>query len=88
MEDTKVIRFTRSKDGRLNGCFVAAKIDGQVRMAYSKCHRNDKFDKEKAKQIALGRLTNIKVDYSATIPTSLHGQLESFINQCNRCFKQ
>jgi hypothetical protein len=88
METKGIIkRYTRNRKGQLNGCLVAGVVDGKVRIGYSKCHRNDVFDKKMARELATARMLKTEKDYTTTLPASMIEDLKRFTDRCSRYFK-
>lgn len=88
MTEAQITRYTvDERNGERNGCLVASKIDGKVRVGYSKCHRADEFDKHLARRMATGRMNNLDTDYSQEIPASMYKEFVRFTKRCNKYFK-
>ena len=87
MTEAQIIRYTRNRKGERNGCLVASKIGGVVRIGYSKCHNADEFDKHLGKRMAEGRMNNTNVDYTQEIPASMYEEFVRFTNRCSKFFK-
>lgn len=83
----QIIRYTRNENGERNGCLVAGKVDGKVRIGYSLCHRNDKFDKSVARNIAEARMEKTQKDYTTTLPPSMIEEFKRFTVRCGKYFK-
>jgi hypothetical protein len=64
-----LVRFIRNKNGQRVGAVVAICEDGVVKTGWSKCNTKlDKFDREMALKIAVGRANNIgKKTHSAIV---------------------
>ena len=85
--ENSIIRYTRNRQGQLNGCLVAGVVNGKVQIGYSKCHRNDVFDKKRAKDLAVARMAKADKDYTTTMPSSMVEDLKRFTDRCSRYFK-
>jgi hypothetical protein len=83
----QLIQYTRKKNGQLNGCLVAAKIDGEVRIGFSKCCKTDVFNKQFAKELAVKRMNKVDRDYIAALPPSMLDDLKRFESRIQRCYK-
>ena len=58
-----VIKYLRDNKGNPRGVIVAVRLtNGKVSVHYSYCNKKDKFTKEMALKIALGRAYTIKTD--------------------------
>ena len=81
----KYIVRNRNKQKQKVGCLVGVCVDGVVHVGYSLCHPEDVFDKNRAKQIALGRA--MKTGWKQ-YPASLKTDVEFFYKRCWRYFKE
>jgi hypothetical protein len=79
-----IIQYVKRKNQPI-GCFVAVRRDdGEIVIGWSLCRKGDRFNKQLAKNIALGRCMN--GSYSA-LPFSLFHQMMDFISRAERYFK-
>lgn len=76
----------KRRNGKLEkvGLLVAVEAGGFVRIGFSLCSKEDKFDKAKAEVIAVGRAYS---DKSHDCPPSILGDAEAFAKRCVRYFK-
>jgi len=52
----RLTRYIRDEKGTPNGCMVAAKIGGIVRIGMSKCCKSDTFSKARGRELATARM--------------------------------
>lgn len=81
----RIIKYN-SKGGKRVGVFVADKIDDKISIGFSLCAKADKFDEEKAMQIAISRMQN--TDKLLNVPCSIYADYEIFRLKCVKYFKQ
>lgn len=85
-----LIQYIRKGHNRPVGCLVAVKReDGEVVIAYSLCRKGDKFSKNLAKKIALGRAESWSEQehLKDILPRSLYSSMSDFTKRAERYFK-
>ena len=89
MQEAHLIRYTRKqKTGQLNGCLVAAKIGGIVKVGYSKCCNTDVFSKKFAKELAIARMNKCSNRHIlGNIPKSMIAEFNHFQTRMKKYFK-
>jgi len=88
MKEAQLIRYTRKSNGQLNGCLVAAKIDGVIHVGFSKCRKTDVFKKAFAKALATRRMQKYsQTDIQSRIPITMANDLERFEARLQRYYK-
>ena len=88
MQEAQIIRYTRKKNGQLNGCLVAAKIGNEIRIGFSKCCSTDVFKKSRAKELAEGRMNkHTVIDIRKRIPASMAEDLGQFEGRILKYYK-
>ena len=66
------------------GLVVAEKLDGVIHLGWSKCSSHDKFDLERAREIAYGRLIT---GTNMALPASFKHFMPDFILRCKKYYK-
>ncbi len=87
MNELKQRLLKYGKDGKLkqHGYFYAIKHnDGIVKVGFSLCCKNDKFDKIVAIDLAMSRALS---PISYEVPSSIELDVDKFISRCQRYFK-
>jgi len=79
-----LIKYVRKGGNRKKGVLVAVQVDGKINFGWSLCHRRDKFNKDKGKQIAIGRAVCGK---KVKIPESLKYDMDAFVARATRYYK-
>jgi hypothetical protein len=85
-----LIQYIRKGHNRPVGCLVAVKRkDGEVVISYSLCRKGDRFSKDLAKKIALGRAHSWSEQEHRkdTLPSSLGSSMSDFTKRAERYFK-
>jgi hypothetical protein len=82
-----LIHYLRDKKGNPRGVLVAVKLpDGEVSVHYSYCRKNDRFTKDMALQIAIGRaMTN--TNNFGSVPQQVLRELQKFNDRIMRYYK-
>ena len=76
-----VIKYLRDNKGNPRGVIVAVRLtNGKVSVHYSYCNKKDKFTKEMALKIALGRAYTTKTDDLdfSKIPHQVNREISAF----------
>lgn len=75
-----IIQYVRKNDGTPYGVIVAVRRpDGEVSVDFSLCNtKKDKFSKERALEIALGRAMTAKDECDRILPRSLYREMKKF----------
>lgn len=79
-----VIQYIRDKNNNPRGVLVAVKHENGFRIGYSLCNKKDRFNKNMALKIALGRANAMS---DGPIPHPVDRMLEEFTNRCKRYYK-
>lgn len=76
------------KSGRLKGLLLAKREkDGTYTIGWSMCHRNDRFNKETALNIAWNRADK-KTDLAMfKLPHAVQHNFQEFVDRCEKYFK-
>jgi hypothetical protein len=82
-----VIRYLRDKNRVPYGVLVAVKHRSGYLMGYSQCKRGDKFSKEMALRIAVGRAMENSWPASHMLPREVYRAMGDFITRCNKYYK-
>lgn len=81
-----VIQYLRNKKGVPYGVLVAVKNpDSRYRVGYSVCNRKDRFSKQRALEIAIGR-AEVCSDLGPT-PHDVAKNLGNFKDRCDKYYK-
>jgi hypothetical protein len=88
MKDTTLTQFVRDRNGQPRGLVVATVIDDAIRLGWSYTHikAGDRFNKEKAYNIAFGRAENGWGD-SVTMPHRVSKVFNKMLDRATRYFK-
>lgn len=78
-----VIQYVRDKKKIPYGVVVAIKSDNGFRIGYSLCSKKDRFSKDMALKIALGRV----MGESTHIPHSVRKMIPAFTDRCKKYYK-
>lgn len=81
-----VIQYVRDKKGVPYGVVVAVKVDDGYRLGYSLCNKKDRFSKDMALKIALGR-AEIKTDDVRVLPHPVARMVASFTDRCKKYYR-
>lgn len=99
-ENKMIVQYIKDKKGKL-GCLVGlSNAHGEYSIGWSKFNRSEeigKFDKEKAKEIAIGRALNNtdmfilhtwhgESEYMSNFPASFANDINDFMERCERYF--
>lgn len=86
-----LISYSRKKNGEPMGVLVAVPMNshGGFNIGYSQCRKTDKFNKSLGLKIAIGR-AEFDTDYRSldNIPHNLRKMLPSFVQRCERYYKE
>lgn len=87
-----LIQYLRKKNGLPYGVLVAVRRDdGEVSVDFSLCNTNkDRFTKERALEIAIGRAMSSKRDDGSghrTLPHSLYREMAKFNERASKYYK-
>lgn len=83
-----VIQYVRDKKGVPYGVVVAVKVDDGYRLGYSLCNKKDRFSKDMALKIALGRaLWSLDPFGMNDIPHPVKKMLPTFSNRCKKYYR-
>ena len=83
----EIRQYIRNKDRSPKGVFIAVRDSNMkdvVSIGWSLCHKNDKYDKARAEQIAYNRALKYS---TVAIPQSICMELDNFVSRCERYFK-
>jgi len=83
----------RNKQKQKVGCLVGICEDGEIGIGWSLCGPEDKFDKHRAKQMAIGRASKFYPLYNHSyivlfLPPSIVDEASNFYERCKRYFKE
>jgi hypothetical protein len=73
-----VLKYVRNEDGHPVGCVVAT---GPGQIGWSACHPNDRFNKELARRIAIGRAQAGSGTPELAVPWSKGNQFDNVIDE-------
>lgn len=86
-----IIQYIRYNNGDPRGVLVAVKFENNFRIGYSLCNKKDRFSKNMALKIALGRAytgnPNCDVGGSGVIPHPIDKALGEFASRCKKYYK-
>lgn len=66
------------------GMMMAFKMEDDVKLGFSLCSKQDKYNHALAKKICFARASSVK---PVDVPPSIIGDLEAFACRCTRYFK-
>lgn len=79
-----LVTYVRDRKNNLVGAVVSI-VDGDVyRVGWSLCRKGDRFSKDKAKMIAIGRA---KLGSQVSIPHSVRGKYEYMQDRASKYYK-
>ena len=87
-----IVQYVRNKNNNLQGVIIALKSKNGFNIGYSLCNNKDKFDKNMAFKIAIGRaeldscwwqLCSMKKN----IPYKIKKMIPSFADRCKKYYK-
>lgn len=83
-----VIQYVRDKNGDPRGVLVAVKLPNPIgyRIGYSLCNKKDRFSKDMALKIAIGRASDLDGTYSS-IPNPVAKMIPAFTDRCKKYYK-
>ena len=85
-ENMEIIEYVKDRKNRKVGVLLGSLIDEKISIGWSQAHiALDKFNSEKGKKIARGRLQGW--GYNVTVPHIIHKRMKKFVNRCQRYFK-
>jgi hypothetical protein len=86
-----IVQYVRKSNGQPYGVIVAVRRpDGEVSVDFSLCNtKKDKFSKERALEIAVGRALNSKKDDGSNrlLPRSLYREVEAFNKRVSKYYR-
>lgn len=91
-----LIHYVRDNKGSPRGVLVAVNVDNNIRISWSYCRKTDRFTKEMALHIAIGRAMICEVvrpepaclPYGPIpMPHQVARELEQFTTRCKRYYK-
>lgn len=82
-----LIHYLRDKKNIPYGVLVAVKSSSGYRLGYSQCRRSDRFSKEMALKIAIGRANEDSWPTPDVLPQDVRKATGAFIERCNRYYK-
>jgi hypothetical protein len=80
-----VIQYIRYKNGNPRGVLVAVKIHSGFACGYSLCNKKDRFNKNMALKIALGRADVIDIQ-SDIPPHEVRKMMPAFLKRCEKYY--
>jgi len=88
-----LITYVRDKNGQRVGAVVALLKEGNtIGLGWSKCNKQDKFDKERAKAIAKARaaFANADLPYgtNSVMPSCMTESVNKMVRRANKYFKE
>ena len=83
--NTEIIQFVRNKKRQPVGVVVARKIDGYVRLGWSRCSRQDRFNKNLGLELARGRTLGWVGNYQ--IPHDVNKTLAVMKDRARKYFR-
>lgn len=81
-----VIQYVRDKKNVPYGVIVAVKTDDGFGIGYSLCNKKDRFSKDMALKIAIGR-AEIKNEEVRVLPHPVARMVASFTERCKKYYK-
>jgi len=82
-----IIHYVREKNGIPRGVLVAVKMDSSYFVGWSYCRKTDRFTKERAIDIAVGRAMSGTALTTDQMPHQLSRHLPIFIERCRKYYK-
>jgi hypothetical protein len=82
-----LVHYVREKNGTPRGVLVAVKMDGSHFIGWSYCRKTDRFTKERAIDIAVGRAMSGTALTTDHMPQQLSRDLPIFIERCKKYYK-
>jgi len=83
-----VIQYVRNKKGIPYGVLVGVKREGGgFNLGYSLCKKGDKFSKEMALKIAIGRAVEDSWPAPHLVPRDVRKMVGDFLKRCNKYYK-
>lgn len=85
--------YVRDKKGVPYACFIAKKVNDDIFIDFSMCHKDDVFSKKTALELAKARVDDMitKIEYygslKVTIPNSLKNEFLQFVGTAKRYYK-
>lgn len=86
-----LIHYVRDNNGDPRGVIVAVKTNNDVSLGWSYCRKTDRFTKEMALQIAIGRAMQPGLSFcqyrSCAKPHQIAREFDKFVARCNKYYK-
>ena len=91
----KIQEYIRNKKNNKVGLLTAEQINGSVYVAWSKCCKKDKFNKEEGQKLCRQRAEQLKTVWTTeadstglpAIPDTVKKQYRNFVFRAIKCFK-
>lgn len=96
-----IIHYVRDNKGNPRGVIVAVKLlDGNIGISWSYCRKTDRFTKDMALQIAIGRALTSAVhmrildagdrawiEFASEMPHQIARDMAKFVDRCKKYYK-
>lgn len=84
-----VIQYVRDKNGNPRGVLVAVKTSKGFSCGYSLCNKKDRFSKNMALKIAIGRAELVMAPHEIRnmVPHEIRKMVPTFTERCKRYYK-